>query len=62
MESEHSIDGLRTKLRTLRDRIEALEARATKGAHDSKLRKLIDEVKHQETEILAKLSKSGVEL
>ena len=62
MESEHSIDSLRTKLRTLRDRIEALEARVTKGAHDSKLRKLIDEVKRQETEILAKLSKSGVEL
>lgn len=62
MESEHSIDGLRTKLRTLRDRIEALEARVTKGSHDSKLRKLIDEVKRQETEILAKLSKSGVEL
>jgi hypothetical protein len=48
MESEHSIDGLRTKLRTLRDRIEALEARVAKGAHDSKLRKLIDEVKRGE--------------
>jgi uncharacterized membrane protein len=55
MESEHSIDGLRTKLRTLRDS-------GSQRAHDSKLRKLIDEVKRQETEILAKLSKSGVVL
>jgi regulator of extracellular matrix RemA (YlzA/DUF370 family) len=56
MESHHSIDSLRTLLKTLRVKIEALEAIAMPSPRNAKLRKLIEEAKRQEAEILAKLS------
>ena len=62
MENEHSIDSLRTVLRALHDKIEALEAGATLDRRDWKLRKRIEEAKLEEAIILAKVAKSGVKL
>ena len=62
MESEHSIDSLRTMLRALHDKIEALEAGLVPNARNKSLRERVDEAKRQEEEILAKLSKSGLQL
>jgi hypothetical protein len=62
MQSEHSIDSLRTVLKTLHAKIETLESGLTPHPRHSNRRKLIEEAKRQEAEILVKLSESGVKL
>jgi hypothetical protein len=62
MESDHSIGSLRTKLKALRDRIEALEGGITRSARDKRLRELVDASKRREAKILAGLSKAGIHL
>ena len=63
MKSEHNIDALRTLLKALHDKIEALENRVVVfPVAATKLRKRIEDAKRHETEILAKLSKGGVKL
>ena len=64
MESQHSIDSLRTVLKDLHTAIEALEAKlaSSSGRRTRELRLRLEEARIQETVILAKLTESGVKL
>ena len=64
MESQHSVDDLRSMMRSLHNKIETLEGSPTvmSDAQYRKFRKRIHEAKIQEATILTKLAESGIKL